>query len=244
VTHEDITITCAGIRNISGTGPFIFKSREEDLLDDNIVDNEVTLVRNENYWGGAPAIEELKIVRYEDASAVKAALLNGSLDMVWGAGVLHAQDIFSLQDNETLPLSVFHTDDIQNTLMVINSGKPPTDDITLRKAIIHAIDKVALLEKELGSITRPVDNVFPLDAPYCDLDLTPRWDYDIEKAILLTCNSNTETGKNQVGLAIGLAVGFLVAVVSLCFAFKAHQSRLKLKKEIETLKQNIAAVEA
>ncbi len=29
--------------------------------------------------------------------------------------------------------------------------------------------------------------------PYCDVDLTPHWDYDLEKAILLSCDLETES---------------------------------------------------
>ncbi len=37
------------------------------------------------------------------------------------------------------------------------------------------------------------DNVFPRSMPYCDVDLTPNWDYDLEKAILLSCDLETES---------------------------------------------------
>lgn len=29
--------------------------------------------------------------------------------------------------------------------------------------------------------------------PYCDVDLTPHWDFDLEKAILLSCDLETES---------------------------------------------------
>ena len=34
------------------------------------------------------------------------------------------------------------------------------------------------------------DNVFPLEAPYCNVDLTPKWDFDIELAHKLACASS------------------------------------------------------
>jgi hypothetical protein len=55
--------------------------------------------------------------------------------------------------------------------MIIPSGKPPLDDITLRKTIIRAIEKESFIGKEVGDIQRPVDNVFPDDAP-CTVEKT------------------------------------------------------------------------
>ena len=53
------------------------------------------------------------------------------------------------------------------------------DNINVRKTIIHAINKGEFVRKELQGLQQVVDNVFPLSAPYSDVDLTPRWDYDL-----------------------------------------------------------------
>ena len=108
---------------------------------------------------------------------------------------------------------------------------------------IHAIEKAKLVEENLGGDTRPVDNIFPLEAPYCDVDLTPRWDYDLQKATFLNCNE--EVGKHdKKGLAVGLGVGLGLVVLSLLVAlFHMHQRGKKLEKEIDTL-LNKDAIEA
>jgi ABC-type transport system substrate-binding protein len=162
------------------------------------------------------------IVRYETPADVKAALLDGTLDTVWGAGVLSAQDLVDLEDEPNL--SVFHSGDVQNTILLLNSGKSPLDDITIRKAIIHSVNKIDIIDNELGGIERPVDNIFPLDAPYCDLDLTPRWDYDFEKAILLNCNASSEGGgggNGDLALILGCVLGafcsFLLVGAVFCY---------------------------
>ena len=76
------------------------------------------------------------------------------------------------------------------------------------------------MEKELGGFFDPVDNVFPRQMPYCDVDLTPHWDYDIEKAILLSCNLLDEGSvaqphlnkDNSFALSIGLGIGAVALV--------------------------------
>ena len=141
-------------------------------------------------------------------------MLGGSLDIVWGAGVLQAATISNFEEDEMLDrFSVFHSGIIQHTtILLLNSGKAPLDDITVRKALIHAIDKKDIIKLELGEDTRTVDSVLSLDAPYCNIEFTPKWDCDLEKAELLNCPAAPveEVGNNSRGLAIGLGVSALV----------------------------------
>ncbi len=77
-------MNCVGPTAVYGTGPFKFVSKDtEDLGDGDSRDNMVVFEAFEDYWGGAPAIKELQIVRYDTAEQVKADLLSGNLDAVW-----------------------------------------------------------------------------------------------------------------------------------------------------------------
>ena len=73
-------------RHIGNWSVWMFDSRDEKEVDGTIVDNQVVFKANPNYWdkNEKPSIETLIIKRYEDSNAVKAALLNGDLDIVWG----------------------------------------------------------------------------------------------------------------------------------------------------------------
>lgn len=240
------TVVCAGITSISGTGPFMFDSRSPKTTSDGEeVDGEVIFKQNPTYWDGVPSIESLVIKHYESSEEVKAALLDGSLDLVWGGGVLTAQDLVSLEEDENNDLSVFHSEDIQNVIVMLNSGNPPLDDINVRKTIIHAIDKKTLIDDNLGGIFKPVDNVFPMDAPYCDVDLTPRWDYDFEKAEFLNCpvkpeaeveiqiQKQLEKDKTfAVALGVGLGVSFVFMAI-LAFVYVRRSNRLE--KEMQAM---------
>jgi len=106
---------------------------------------------------------------------------------------------------------------------LLNSQTPPLNDFRVRKAIIHAIDKKRMIDKELGGFLTPVDNLFPRSMPYCDVDLTPHWDYDLEKSMLLSCNlettSSSSMGQDNTALAVGLGVGLgTLAAVSIVVA--------------------------
>jgi len=80
-----------------------------------------------------------------------------------------------------------------NRIIIVNANKAPTNQLTLRKVIMHAVNKAAIIDKELAGMAEPVDTLFPKNAPYCGVDLTPRWDYDIEKAELLRCPAGATT---------------------------------------------------
>lgn len=65
------------------------RSRERETV---IVDDRVAVVRKEKHWEGVCSIKRLVVRRFEDAVHVLETLLDGSLDVVWGAG-----DLSSLQ---------------------------------------------------------------------------------------------------------------------------------------------------
>merc|ERR1712194_215424 len=83
---------------------------------------------------------------------------------------------------------------VQRTqVVVLNSGKYPTNDIQFRKVVMHAVNKEPMVQDLLMGLAKSVYQLFPLDTPYCDVDLTPHWDYDLEKATLLNCPAPVET---------------------------------------------------
>merc|ERR1712013_640974 len=99
--------------------------------------------------------------------------------------------------NYTELFDVHHSDVIQHSILAFNSNKAPMDDISTRLAIIHAIDKASLVEEEFAGLQQPVMQLLPKSAPFCNVDLSPRLGYDLEKAKLLNCpaESNFPTGQ-------------------------------------------------
>ena len=96
-------------------------------------------------------------------------------------------EVADLKTNHTDDVFVSLTEPIQNRIIVMNTAKSPTDDLQVRKVIIHGVDKAAIINKELAGLDEPAESLFPKDAPYASAHLTPRPDYDFEKARLLNC---------------------------------------------------------
>jgi nickel transport system substrate-binding protein len=143
--------------------------------------------------------------------------MDGSLDAVIGGGVLSEAVIALLKYNNSANVSVSLTESIQNRIIVFNTDRTPTDDLQNRKVIIHAIDKAKIIDEEFAGLADVAESLFPKNAPYCGADLTPKPDYDIEKAQLLNCPTETEISTEGKKTELSKAVIAVIAI--LCVAF-------------------------
>ena len=209
--EEDVT--CLGLTAPHGTGPFRYVSREK-APDGS--DAQVVFERNENYWGQVPGIETLTAVQYSDTDAVEAALKSGELDMALGIGPLTAKQVQDLKFFHSDEFDVRHSKVIQHALLVFNTNKAPTNDINVRRAIIHAIDKARFLENEFAGLEEPVTQLLPRSAPYCNVDLSPKWGYDLEKAQFLNCPPVLE-GSDDSDLSAGAITGIAIGGAVILF---------------------------
>ncbi|TGN57869.1 peptide ABC transporter [Paracoccus liaowanqingii] len=120
-----------------GSGPYRFDSWQRGV--------EVGLVRNDDYWGDAGAFPAAVFRAVPDASTRVANLTSGASDLVVGmdpdlALQLEAADGVS-------PLSAL-TERV--AYLSVNRAKPGLEDVRLRRAIAHAIDRELLVEGLLG----------------------------------------------------------------------------------------------
>jgi len=209
-------VTCLGLSAPVGTGPFRYVNRTllVENSDIDAGDKKVLFARHDKYWAGAPAIEFLEIVHFGSTDDVEAALRDGTLDMALGAGPLTAQQVQSLKFYDSDKFDVRHSQVLQNVLAVMNTGRAPTNNIKTRQAIIHAVNKAVFIEKEFLGLEQPVSELLPLSAPFSNVDLSPKWSYDLEKAKLLNCPSSLTAAATPAsdGLVAGLVVaGCVVA---------------------------------
>jgi len=150
---------------------------------------------------------------------VEAALKAGTLDMAMGIGPLTAKQVQDLKFRHSDQFDVRHSDVIQHSLLVFNGKKASMDNISTRRAVIHAIDKATFLEGEFAGLEQPVTQLLPQSAPYCNVDLSPKLSFDLEKAKLLNCPTElsssiraTEGGSSDLGS--NAIAGIVIAAVA------------------------------
>jgi peptide/nickel transport system substrate-binding protein len=153
-----------------GTGPYKFESWAKG--------SSVTLTK----WDGfrnAAAIKVNKVTfRFiNDSAAQVAALLAGDIDGMPRFGAL--QSLKQFQGDKRFAVEIGST--AGKGIMTINNKKKPFDDVRVRRALMHAIDRKAFINGVLEGLGKPIgSHMAPTDAGY--VDLTGQYPYDPEKA--------------------------------------------------------------
>ncbi|MFN8591791.1 MAG: ABC transporter substrate-binding protein [Thermomicrobiales bacterium] len=135
-------------RNPVGTGPFVFSEWEQG--------QRIVLTKNANYWGGAPAIDELEFrVIQEDGSRI-LALEAGDVDVIANVS---AQNIPVLRDNSGLV--VIQQPTYRLFYWAFNCTKDVFKDVRVRQAFNYLIDRESLVENVLQGVGQPADAPIP-----------------------------------------------------------------------------------
>jgi peptide/nickel transport system substrate-binding protein len=120
---------------VVGTGPFIFEEW--------VPEQQATAVPNPDYWDGAPHLERYVYTPVQDQAAGVAALQTGEVD--W-TGVPEAS-VADVEGNDDIALTVYDTLSFTFYGMNLRPERTPLfQDPNVRKAMLHAIDREALIE--------------------------------------------------------------------------------------------------
>lgn len=119
--------------NAIGTGPY--------MLDRWDVGEQVVLTRNADYWGDQPAIEELVFRVVQEAGARIVEIEAGTADV---AVRIPPADIARLEANPNVTVEI--TPGLRTIYIFFNVNNAPFDDVRVRQAVNHAVDKDAIVE--------------------------------------------------------------------------------------------------
>ncbi len=155
--------------NPIGTGPFQFEAW--------VKGDRVRLLRFGAYWGGAPRLNEVTFKFVPDAAAQVAALLAGDIDAF--ANLNSPESLEPLRQDPRFTVAVGTTEG--ETILAINNARAPLDDIRVRRALAHAIDRQGLIDGAMFGAGTPIGSHFAPHHP-AYVDLTDRYPHDPEKA--------------------------------------------------------------
>ena len=133
-------------------------------------------------WDGYRDAAALKISRVtfkfiNDPSAQVAALLAGDIDTLPRGIANQSLDQF----RGDARFAVEYGGTAGKGIMTINNRKKPFDDVRVRRALSHAVDRKAFIDGVLEGLGQPIGSHFvPSDAGY--VDLTGVYPHDPEKA--------------------------------------------------------------
>jgi peptide/nickel transport system substrate-binding protein len=164
-----------------GTGPFMFAEYQPQQF--------VRLVANKDYFRGAPQIEEI-VYRYIPSDASRdLAFQSGEVDLIYGK-----QDQTWVDRIKQIPGAVvvaMEPGELSN--ISLNVTVPPLDDIRVRQAIAHSIDRKAMVAFRGEAVTREAVSVVP--SGYLGTDENaPLYPYDPEKAKALLAEAGYANG--------------------------------------------------
>jgi peptide/nickel transport system substrate-binding protein len=172
-------------------GPFLFQSWARD---DNFI-----VVRNENYWEGAPNMDGSIVRVVPDAGARIAQLQSGEIDFLEVqpnqiASAEQDPDLARFQYNDDgynyIGLNLADPANPQNGRdeegnLIAQDPHPILGDVRVRQAIAHAIDYQSIIDNILLGQGYPMAaNVLPTIEWAVNKDLSP-YAYDLEQAAAL-----------------------------------------------------------
>src|ERR1044072_112003 len=134
-----------------GTGAFKFARYDESQ-------QVVALAANEDDWGGAPAIKQLRVRTILDANTLQAELKSGGIDIAVTAN-LQPDAYQSLGQDPNLKVAQFPG--VNVVYLNFNTTDEVLKDPRVRQAIAYAIDRPAIVKELLLGQARIAHSILP-----------------------------------------------------------------------------------
>ncbi len=165
--------------NPVGTGPYVIKEWERG--------SKVILERFEDYhWGAAP-IKEAVFRFLPEPTTATIAVESGEVDFTDN---ISAADIPAIDKEK---VSIYESPSFHFNYLVLNTNKEPLNNVKVRQAIAHAIDKDSVAISALEGYATVVDSVVRKDAEGYSDSIEYR-QYDVDKAKELLKEAGYEDG--------------------------------------------------
>jgi ABC-type dipeptide/oligopeptide/nickel transport system permease component/ABC-type transport system substrate-binding protein len=164
-----------------GTGPFrVAEWRRGDSL---------RLTRAAGYWGQPARLPGATFKFIADPSAAYAALMAGDVDAFDNYPAPESLAQFAADPR----FVVFVGPTEMETILALNNRKPPLDNLLVRRAIAHALDRHAIIDGAMFGYGTPIGSHFPPRNP-AYVDLTGQYPHDVAKARQLLAQAGYPQG--------------------------------------------------
>ncbi|MBF9058114.1 ABC transporter substrate-binding protein [Rhodobacterales bacterium HKCCSP123] len=159
--------------NPIGTGPFRFVEWVQG--------DRVELARNDAYWGTPVALEAATFRFISDPNAAFAALMAGDVDAFPNFPAPETLGQFEADPRFTVIVGSTEGE----TILAMNNAQAPLDDIRVRQAISHAINRQDIIDGAMFGYGTPIGTHFaPHHPDYVDLTANSAYDPEAARALL------------------------------------------------------------
>lgn len=164
-----------------GTGPFVF--------DKWVQGDRIEIVKNADYWGEAAKLDRAVFKFISEPTAAYSAILAGDLDAF--PNYPAPENLAQLDADPRYSVVLGSTEG--ETILSTNNAKPPFDDVRVRQALAHAIDRAEIIDGAMYGYGTPIGTHFaPHNPAY--VDLVAQSSHDPEKAKALLKEAGHESG--------------------------------------------------
>lgn len=156
-----------------GTGAFKFDEWRQG--------DKITLSRYDDYWGDAPALASATFKFISDPTAAFASVMAEDVDVF--AGFPAPENIPQFEADPRFQVLIGSTEG--ETILSINNQRAPFDNVKVREAVAHAIDRQAIIDGAMFGYGTPIGTHFaPHNPDYADLTEMSAYDPEKSKALL------------------------------------------------------------
>lgn len=163
----------------AGSGPF--------ELQNWIPNSSVTLEKNPDYWATPARFNTVTFRYFTDPNAMNAAMLAGDLDIISNLQAPAALPQFSDPSRFTVNEGTTNGE----VVLSMNNNSPGLNDVRVRQAIRHAINKKALLDTVWAGKGVLIGAMVPPTDPWYE-DRTGDFPYDPERAKALLAEAGVQ----------------------------------------------------
>ena len=156
-----------------GTGAFRFEQWRRG--------DQISLRRNADYWGEAASLEAATFKFISEPTAAYAAMLAGDIDAFYSYPA--PENLAQFERDPRFTVLSGNTEG--ETILAINNQQSPFDDIRVRKAVSHAIDRQAIIDGAMFGYGTPIGSHFaPHNPDYVDLTANAAFDPALARDLL------------------------------------------------------------
>jgi peptide/nickel transport system substrate-binding protein len=137
-----------------GTGPYIVEDWQHD--------DHIVFARNPHWWGGAPKIARIQIRTVLNDEARMDALEDGSADLIDNLGTNN----YAALEQQDPDLNFVHLPGLYSYFIYTNLRVPGIADLNVRRAMMYAWDRKAVVQGLLRGDAVVDDSYVPLGVPY------------------------------------------------------------------------------